>query len=92
MPTIAQHIAARADRDMQQRLVAAAEMHGVPDPTRWVAENIGTLVCADLGDTCLTEVHAFAVAEKGEPPLPAGADPAYVTDDLLKAAVAAVRG
>lgn len=92
MATIAQHIAARDDRDLQDRLVAAAEMTGVPDPARWVAENVGALVCTSIGDTTVADVHAFAVAEKGHPPLPAGADPAFITDEHLKAAVAAVRG
>lgn len=96
MATIAQHIAARDDRDLQARLVAAAEMTGVPDPARWVAENVGTLVCTDIdagdGVSTLADVHAFAVSDKGEPELSAGADPAYITDDQLKAAVGVVRG
>lgn len=92
MATIAQHIAARDDSDLRARLTAAAEMTGVADPARWVTENLGALVYADIAGTTLADVHAFAVADKGEPPLSAGADPAYVTDDQLKAAVTTVRG
>lgn len=92
MPTIAEHIAARDDRDLQARLVAAAEMNGVADPQRWVSENLGALICADISGTTLADVHAFAVSEKGQPQLSAGADPAYCTDDQLKSAVTAVRG
>lgn len=92
MSTIAEHIAARNDTDLQQRLIAAAEMHGVADPARWVTENLGALVCANIDGTTLADVHAFAVVDKGEPPLSAGADPAFVTDDQVKAAVSAIRG
>ncbi|WP_210651352.1 hypothetical protein [Nocardioides sp. SYSU D00065] len=101
MPTIAQHIAARDDRDLQQRLVAAAEMSGVPAPARWVAEHSGALACTpieapDGSTTTIADVHAYAAAVYADKladlgPLP-GANAAAVTDDHLKAAVAAVRG
>jgi hypothetical protein len=91
LPTIAQHIAARDDTNLHARLIAAAEMTGVPGPTQWVAENVGALVNADIDGTTLADVHAYAVTQQEPPPLPPGANPTYVTDAQLIAAVQAIR-
>lgn len=92
MPTIAQHITARDDANLHVRLVAAAEMAGIPAAAQWVAENAGVLVCTQIGDTTIADVHAYAVSQQAPPPLPPGADPAFITDAQLKAAVCAVHG
>lgn len=85
--TTAQQIAASRDNDILSRLIATAEQEGIANAQQWVEQRRGLLVAADLGDTSLAEVFAFAQAQKG---LPAGADPAYVTDALLTSAVTAV--
>lgn len=90
MATIAEHIAARNDLDLLERLVAAAERAGITDPQAWAEANRGRLVAADLGETTVADVHAYAVANYTPTPRP-GQDPASVTDAQIEAAVAAVR-
>lgn len=96
MASTAQHIAARSDIDLMQRLIAAAEMAGtVPSPQQWVEANIGRLVSVPVdGAQCIADVHAYAADIRAQavatlPPAP-GANPAAVTDVHLAAAVAAV--
>ena len=90
MATIAEHIAARNDLDLLARLVAAAERAGITNPQAWAEANRGRLVAADLGETTVADVHAYAVANYTPTPRP-GEDPAAVTDAQIEAAVAAVR-
>lgn len=89
MATIAEHIAARNDLDLLERFVAAAERAGIPDPQAWAEANRGRLVAADLGETTVADVHAYAVANYTPTPRP-GQNPASVTDGQLEQAVAAV--
>lgn len=90
MATIAEHIAARNDTDLLARLVAAAERAGIDAPAHWVNTHMGRLVAADIGDSTVADVHAYAVATYEPTPRP-GENPAAVTDVQLEAAVAAVR-
>lgn len=92
MPTIAEHIAARDDQDLRARLIAAAEMAGIAAPESWVQSRIGNLVAATIATgSTLADVHAFARAEKAKVPVfSPGADPDFITDTLVKEAVAAV--
>lgn len=98
MTTTAEHLAARRDIDLRERLVAAAELAGVPgDANAWVDANIGALITAPVdGNSTIASVHAYANgnyqdAIEALPERP-GADLAAVTDTHLAAAVAAVKG
>lgn len=90
MATIAQHIRARNDDDLLERLIAAAERAGLSNAAQWVESNRGRLVSVDLGETTVADVHAYAVATYDPGPRP-GQNPAAVTDAQLEAAVAAVK-
>lgn len=85
--TLANQIAAAHDNDLLARLIAAAEQKGVLNAQGWVEQNRGLLVARDVAGVRISEVFAFARSEKG---LPAGADPAYVTDTHLLNAVDAL--
>lgn len=96
MTTTAQHIAARDDRDLQQRLIAAAEQAGIPNAASIVAGSLGALVSRPITvngeQTSLTAVHAYASAVRSElleddRLLPPGLNPGAVTDAHLTAAV-----
>lgn len=93
--TTAQHIAARNDTDLVDRLVAAAEQARVDNPAQFVQLNLGRLVSTPVaGDSTITTVHAYASQVRKQlldtlPPAP-GIDPAAVTDDHLHAAIQAV--
>lgn len=95
MTTTAEHLAARQDEDLIQRLIAAAEQAGVHDADTWVRDNIGALITAPVaGDSTISSVHAYAnnvykTAVSALPPRP-GLDPAAVVDSYLAAAVAEV--
>lgn len=89
MATLSQHIAARNDDDLAERLVAAAEQAGIPQPEQWVEQHRGRLVSVPIGGENLADVHAYAVATYSPPPRP-GANPAAVTDALIAQAVDAV--
>lgn len=95
--TTAQHIAARDDKDLRSRLVAAAEQAHVDNPESFVQANIGRLISTKInGDTTVTAVHAYAssvydAAVAALPPAP-GLNPAAVTDDQLAQAIQAVWG
>lgn len=60
MATLAEHTAARNDADLRARFVAAAEMAGISNLEQWVNQQIGRLVSAQVGDTTVTDVHAYA--------------------------------
>lgn len=90
MATLAQHTKARNDVDLQARFVAAAEQAGVPQAANWAGQYAGELVAADIGETTVADVHAYAVATHEPTPAP-GADDTKITDAQIEAAVAAVR-
>lgn len=92
--TTAQHIAARNDADLRERLIAVAEQQQIPNAAGFVEQNLGRLVSADIGGTTLTAVHAYASqvyrdAVAALPPKP-GLNPAAVTDAQLADAVTEV--
>ena len=59
--TTAQHIAARNDEDLFDRLVATAEQQGIDQAEQFVRMNIGKLVSTKVeGDNTITTVHAYA--------------------------------
>lgn len=47
--TTAQHIAARNDEDLRERLVAVAEQQQIPNAAGFVEQNLGRLVSTDIG-------------------------------------------
>lgn len=90
--TTAQHIAARNDEDLRERLVA--EQQQIPNAAGFVEQNLGRLVSADISGTTPTAVHAYASqvykdAVAALPPKP-GLNPAAVTDAQLADAVTTV--
>jgi hypothetical protein len=87
--TSAQHIEARDDADLAQRLIAIAEQLDIPNAQMWVASNLGRLVATDIGETTIADVHAYAVATYVPTPRP-GENPAAVTDTQLEAAITAL--
>lgn len=97
MPTTTDHIAARDDTDLLQRLIAAAEMAGIPDAESKVRSNLGQLMTVvitgeDEPPQVIADVHAYASLQReaalAAVPPPPGADPAAVTDAHLALAVA----
>ena len=91
MASTADHIAARNDTDLLQRLVAAAEQAGIDGAQAWVEANRGRIIAAKItGDTTIADVHAYAVATYEPAPRP-GENPAAVTDPQLAEAIQAVR-
>lgn len=95
--TTAQHIAARDDQDLVNRLVAAAEQAHIPNPDSFVRQNVGRLISTTIdGGSTITAVHAYASTVYEEavaalPPKP-GLNPAAVTDTQLAQAITAVWG
>ena len=93
--TTAQHIEARNDEDLKERLVAAAEQASVDNAELWVSQNIGRLISTPVdGASTITTVHAYAAdvrraAVAALPPAP-GLNPGAVTDTHLAAAIQAV--
>lgn len=99
MPTTSEHIAARDDIDLQLRLIAAAEQMGIPNAQGAVVSALGTLISrtiiVDGEETSLAKVHAYAANVRrdllaSEAAMPPGLNPGAVTDDHLRAAIAAV--
>ena len=91
--TTAMHIAARSDQDLLERLIAAAEMQGIPSAAGWVQQNIGTLISTPLteGEDTIASIFDYAkgsyeAAVAALPPKP-GANPAAVTDVYLAQAI-----
>lgn len=96
MTTLAEFTAAATDPDLRDRFVAAAQEAGIPNAEYWVEANRGNLTRASVGDTgdtaaTVASVYAYAwnVYQETAPPKP-GANPAAVTDDHIRHAVAAV--
>lgn len=101
MPSTNEHIAARDDLDLQHRLIAAAEQAGIDNAASRVAQSLGALVSRTIEvngqTTSVTAVHAYANGQRAallasDAALPAGLNPAAVTDAHLQAAVMAVLG
>lgn len=88
MASLTDHLAATRDGDLTARIIAAAEQAGIPGAQTWVEARRGTLVSVDLDGSTLADVLAYARAQKG---LPAGADPAFITDEQIRSAVAKTR-
>ncbi len=93
--TTAQHIVARNDEDLKERLVAVAEQAQIPNASQFVDMNMGRLVSTPIdGSSTITTVHAYASQVRAEAvaqlPPPAGKNPAAVTDTQLSAAIQAV--
>lgn len=93
--TTAQHIAARDDEDLVARLVAAAEQAHIPEPAQFVRTNIGKIISTPIeGTSTITTVYAYAAQVRADAvaqlPLPAGINPAAVTDAQLTSAISAV--
>lgn len=87
--TLADQIDATRDSDLLARIIAAAQQKDVPNAQQWAESNRGRIVATDLGDgKSLSSEYALAKKAKG---LPAGADPEYVTDDQVLAAVEKLR-
>lgn len=89
MSTTAEHLKARRDNDLRERLIARAEQLGVPNAQGWVESNLGQLVGSDIGGTTISDVYAFALGQY--PTKRPGEDPAYVTDGHLEDAIVALR-
>lgn len=97
MATTAQHIAARGNPELLERLIATAEMNGVPNAAAWVQQYIGTLISTPLttsGTDTIASVLDYAQGQYDSavaalPPKP-GANPSAVTDSYLDVAVKAV--
>lgn len=82
---------AAADDDLLERITAAAAAVGVDNPEAWAkmhARRIAAQQVTEAGDT-VASVYAYAAATYSPSPRP-GENPAAVTDDYLRAAVAAV--
>lgn len=101
MSTTAEHIAARDDQDIRERLVATAEMMGIPNAAGWALANAAALVAVPVTvsgeNTSITATYAYAAAVRDEyladeRALPPGKNPGAVTDPVLSAAVTAVYG
>lgn len=96
MATTHQHIAAREDQDLRDRLFAAAEQAGIPSPQEWVDRKLGALLTAQVaGDQTIVDAHAYADSVRkeylaDERALPPGINPGAVADAHLAAAIAAV--
>lgn len=96
MATSAQHMAARGDRDLLERLIAVAEMNHIPSASSWVQANMGTLISTPVeAQQTISDVHAFASGQRenylaDNKALPPGLNPAAVTDVHLKTAIEAL--
>lgn len=88
MPSLEDHINARDDQDLRERVTAAAERLNVPNAAQFVQNNMGHIVSVDIGGTTIADVHAYAVATY-DPPSPPGENPAAVTDTQILEAVTA---
>ena len=108
--TTFEHIAAREDRDLVDRFIAAAEKAGVPDARLRVMESLPSLIAIPIivngEETTVTHVHAYAASVRREylaevqaahesaladpRALAPGLNPGAITDDHLRAALAAV--
>lgn len=95
MATTAQHLAARNDQDLIDRLTARAEQSQVKNAAQWVEENLGALLTAQVASSStIADIHGYAKNAYDQkvaalPPAP-GKDPAAVTDEHISAAIAAV--
>ena len=79
---------ASRDSDLRERFYSAAAEIGIPDPEAWVLNNARQLAASPIADgdqeNSIASVYAFARSNRT---LPAGADPAAVTDNYIRHAV-----
>lgn len=79
---------ASRDMDLRERFYSAAAEIGIPDPEAWVLSNSRQLAAPPIADgdllNSIASVYAYARSNRT---LPAGADPAAVTDDYIRHAV-----
>jgi hypothetical protein len=87
------HISARGDQDLLERLIAMAEMEGIPSAAGWVQQYIGAIISTPLTESNDTIASVFDYAKSqyedavaALPPKP-GQNPAAVTDEYLRTAV-----
>ena len=56
--TTAQHIAARDDQNLTDRLIAVAEQAHIPEPSSFVKMNAGKIISTEIAPgTTLTTLH-----------------------------------
>jgi hypothetical protein len=93
MATTSEHIAARSDTDLFARLVAAAEMQGIPNASAWVQQSMGTLLSTPIEDgKNITDIYAYAYNVRKEylgddRALPPGQNLGAVTDAHMATAI-----
>ena len=88
--TLADVTAAANDPHLRDRLISAAAEAGIDAPDQWVDTRMRLLAAATVnadGDT-VASVYAYTVAQMPPPP---GENPAAVTDNFLRAALAHVQ-
>jgi hypothetical protein len=85
-------IAASKDSDLRARAVAAAQIIGMDSADAWVQSNFGRLLCVEVtkNGEPTTATDEYASAMNKRPPAP-GIDPDAVTDDMITAAIQAMR-
>lgn len=95
------HIAARDDRDLLDRFIAAAEQAGVTDARSAIPSALPALISAAITvggeEQTITALHAYASDVRrdllaSEAAMPPGLNPGAVTDEHLTAAITAVLG
>ena len=91
--SLADVIAASRDRDLTDRMIAAAAELGHPFPAAQIADAAARVVAVPVADTgdSIASVYAYA-ANTYTVPLPPGANPAAVLDSHIREAVAQVLG
>lgn len=97
MATTADHIAARNDTDLIQRLTAMAEMEDIPSAATWVQNYLGQLVSTPVDESgqTLADIHAYAAGIRNQAvaalPKAPGLDPSAIIDNHLKSVVESVK-
>ena len=99
MTSTAEHMAARDDRDLIDRFIAAAELLSIPEARTVIVDALPALISQQIEvngeSTTVASVYAWASSERrkilaSDAALPPGRNPSAVTDDHLRAAVLAV--
>jgi len=90
MATLAEISAAAADPDLLSRVISAAAEAGISAPQQWAETNIRAIVTKAVtgGSDTIASVYGYAVATYTPAPRP-GENPAAVTDEYIRTAVAA---
>ena len=74
------HAAAATSPGLRQRVTACAAQEGAPDPTRWTAAAVWSLITSEW-------IDAWAYADATHPGEDHGANDAVITDGMILAAV-----